>query len=266
MLRDAQDAGRAFGAVRAWGTAGYALAAVLTGALVARDGSRAVLAVTTALLGAALASAWTLGGRSAPLERQNGDAFRRLASLVRRPRVVILLAVALLEELGLAPYDALFPAYLARLAGATAAGVAVAVGAGAEFLFLLAGVSIARRLGPERLLVLACAVSTVRWTAIALLTSAAALVAVQVAHAASFGAFYMAAVILVDRETPPSLRASGQGLFGSFSFGVAAAMGLSLAGLVERCAGMSAVFGVAAGGSLAATCLACLLVWARPKS
>ena len=48
-------------------------------------------------------------------------------------------------------------------------------------------------------------------------------------------------VILMDRETPPSLRASGQGLFGSFTFGVAAAIGVSIAGLIERRGGMPSV-------------------------
>ncbi len=40
VLRDARDAGATFGAVRAWGTAGYALGALATGALIARMGSR----------------------------------------------------------------------------------------------------------------------------------------------------------------------------------------------------------------------------------
>jgi hypothetical protein len=55
------------------------------------------------------------------------------------------------------------------------------------------------------------------------------------------------------------LRASGQGIFGSFSFGVAAALGLSIAGLVERLGGMPAVFTLAACASLVGTAGASLL-------
>jgi PPP family 3-phenylpropionic acid transporter len=258
MLRRARATGRAFGAVRAWGTAGYALGAVVTGAVVARLGPRGVLYTGIVFLAAALLAAWTLGGAGASPGVRGGGA-RQLLAFVRRPRLVVLLSIALLAQLGLAPYDALFPAYLSKLAGSTAAGAAVALGAGAEFLFLLAGPSLARRLGPERLLAAACAASTLRWTTIALVTSPVALVLLQTLHALSFGAFYMSAVILVDVESPPGLRASAQGIFASLCFGVAAAIGLSVAGLVERHGGIPTVFAVAAAASLLATVVASLL-------
>ncbi|HEY8091755.1 MAG TPA: MFS transporter [Polyangiaceae bacterium] len=258
MLRRARATGGAFGAVRAWGTAGYALGAVVTGAVVAHLGSRGVLYASVVFLTAALLAGWTIsGGGASPGVRGGGG--RQLVAFVRRPRLVILLLIALLSQLGLAPYDALFPAYLTRLAGSTAAGAAVAIGAGAEFVFLLAGPSLARGLGAERLLAAACAVSTVRWTAMALVTNPVALVLLQALHALSFGAFYMSAVILVDVESPPGLRASAQGIFASLCFGVAAAVGLSVAGLVERHGGIPAVFSVAAVASLLATIVASLL-------
>jgi PPP family 3-phenylpropionic acid transporter len=258
MLQSARETGRTFGAVRAWGTAGYALGAVVTGALVARMGVRAVLYVGVAFLAAALLAACGIGRGDASPGARSGSA-GALVAFLRRPRLALLLSIALLVELGLSPYDALFPAYLTKLAGATAAGAAVALGAGSEFLFLLAGASLARRLGPERLLATACAVSAVRWTAIALVTSPVALVLLQTLHALSFGGFYMSAVLLVDAESPPGLRSSAQGVFGSLCFGVAAAVGLSLAGFVERRAGFRAVFGVAAAASVLATLAASAL-------
>lgn len=258
MLRDARAAGRTFGAVRAAGTAGYALGALVTGALVARVGVQAVVFVGIGFLAAALLSAIAVGrGDASPGAR--GAGLDALVAFVRRPRLVLLLGIALLVQLGLAPYDALFPAYLTRVAGATAAGAAVALGAAAEFLFLLAGASLARRIGPERLLAVACAGSAVRWAGIALVTSPLALVALQTLHALSFGAFYMSAVILVDADSPPGLRASAQGLFGSLCFGVAAAAGLSVAGFVERRAGFPAVFAVAACASVVAAVASLLL-------
>jgi PPP family 3-phenylpropionic acid transporter len=259
-LAHARDAGRPFGAVRAWGTAGYALGAVATGKLVARYGPSAIIDATVALLAAAFAMAWLLRGHDAVArEREETDTFELVASLLRRRRVILLLIVALLSEVGLAPYDALFPAYLTSIGGASAAGMAVAVGAAAEFLFLLASGSLARRLGPERLLVLASAISCARWGAMAFVSRTEALVALQVAHAASFGAFYLGSVLVIDEETPPSLRASGLGIFGSLCFGVAAALALSLAGAVERAWSMRAVFAVAAVASALASGVAVAL-------
>ncbi|MGD0527318.1 MAG: MFS transporter [Polyangiaceae bacterium] len=258
MLRSARATGRPFGAVRALGTAGYAFGAIVTGALAARHGARAVLFVSVTFLAAALAAACAIG-RADASPGVHGGAAARLLAFVQRPRLALLLAIALLQQLGLAPYDALFPAYLTKLAGAGAAGTAVALGAGCELVFMIAAPSLAGRIGPERLLTLACAASVARWSAVALTTSPAALILLQALHAFGFGAFYVAGVILVDAESPPGLRASAQGIFASLCFGVAPALGLSFAGLVELHAAIRGVFGVAAAGAVLAALLSMAL-------
>jgi len=263
MLHGARASGRSFSAVRSVGTAGYALGAIVTGGLVARHGSFGILAATTALLVAALLAALALrhdpGSVARVAPHDHHGAPRLLLSLGKRPRFLLLMAISLLSEIGLAPYDALFPAYLTKLSDATAAGAAVALGAAAEFLFLLVGPALAHRFGPERILTASCAASALRWGAIASVTSPALLVALQALHSLSFGAFYMSAVILMDRETPPSLRATGQGIFNSLTFGVAAALSLSVAGLVERWGGMKGVFGLGGAAAALATALGVVL-------
>jgi PPP family 3-phenylpropionic acid transporter len=269
-LKRARTTGRTFGGVRAWGTAGFAATAMITGAAVGRRGSRAVLGVSVVLLAAALVAAVAMGrsqeqgSREAPRSALRTAGVRPVVALAFHPRIAALLAVAMLQEIGLAPYDALFPAYLAGLAGATTAGLAVALGATAEFAFLLAGAPLVRRLGPERLLALACAASFARWAAMAILTSAPLLVGLQALHALSFGAFYLSAVLILDDESPPAMRASAQGIFGSLGFGVAAAAGVSLAGVVERAAGLRTVFAVASGASAIAVLVALRMVVRGP--
>ncbi len=250
-----QSSGRSFGGIRAWGTAGFAVSALLTGALVARRGSSAVLLVSLGFLTCATGAAVALGRGEAARHATRARA-REAFALMRQPRVALLLAVTVMQEMGIAPYDALFPAYLTKLSGATSAGAAVSLGASSEFLMLLAGATLVRRWGAERLLTLACAASVVRWATMAVVTNPVALVALQSMHALSFGAFYLASVLLLDAETPPQLRASAQGLFNALCFGVAAAIGVSLAGLVESWAGPRPVFAVAAVAAAAATLLA----------
>jgi len=265
-----RDAVRSFGAVRSWGTLGYAVGAFVTGAVVSRFGSRAILHVTSVLLVGALVAAMPIdakGTRPPPARKTDGEPAHMgalLATLLKRPRVVLLFAIAVLQEMGLAPYDALFAAYLTKISGAAAAGFAVTLGAGAEWVFLLTSRPLVRRLGPERLLLTACVASVVRWGAIAFVVNPVALVAVQVLHSFSFGAYYMSAVMLMDRETPPALRASGQGLFGSFSFAVCASIAVSLAGVIEPHRGMRAVFGLAAAASAVAAVGAAFLSRGAP--
>jgi PPP family 3-phenylpropionic acid transporter len=278
MLWRARASGAVFGAVRAIGTAGYAVGGLVAGLAVARWGARAVPFVTLAWLAAALvaagrlgrgdtshdASAHASGDGSGDAARPTHDpprasAARELLRLVTRPRIAVVSAVALLQQLGLAAYDALVPAYLTRLADARVAGAAVAVGAASEFVFLAFGARWLRRLGPERLLAVACGVSTLRWIGMAVLRAPSQLVALQALHAVSFGAFYMAGVVLVDAESPRELRASAQGAFGALCFGVGGALGLSAAGGIERCGGgVPVVFGVAAGASALAGAVALL--------
>jgi len=260
MLRAARGDAPAFGAVRAWGTAAYSVAAITTGALVARQGSRAVVYASVVLLAAALVASLAVP-RGAPPEHASAPRLTVLVALLRRPRFAALLVVALLQEIGLAPYDALFGAYVTGLAGATAAGVAVAVGAASEFVFLLLSGPLARRLGAPRLLLFACAASVVRWTITTFVTLPAIVVVTQSLHALGFGAFYFSSVLIVNEEAPPQLRASGQGLFNAICFGVCASLALSIAGIVERHGGMRAVFAVAGAASLLAT----LVTWWFPR-
>jgi MFS family permease len=76
-----------------------------------------------------------------------------------------------------------------------------------------------------------------------------------VMHALGFGAFYLASIAIVDEEAPAKVRASAQGVFSAFVFGIAAALGLSLAGVVTRHLGMRGVFAVATVASVAGALL-----------
>src|SRR5439155_23944983 len=82
VLRWVAREGRSFGALRAWGTAGYSLAAFATGALVARYGAVAIPWATTAALVIAAVVAFALprGGKVA----SRPNLARPLVLLVRR--------------------------------------------------------------------------------------------------------------------------------------------------------------------------------------
>src|SRR5207247_1700869 len=143
---------------------------------------------------------------------------------------------------GLGAYDALFPAYLTRLSTATYAGAAIAFGAIAEIVFMNRGRGVLKSLGLGGTLVLAYSVSSVRWLVVALVPQPIVLIAIQALHAFTFGAFYLACVAIVDAESPPEVRASGQGIFATTTWGLASAASLTLAGWIEPRGGMRGVF------------------------
>ncbi len=253
---------RPFGPVRAWGTAGYVTGALAAGLATKLLGAQGIAFASVAFMGlAALASFFVPSARVAPSSARSATPVEsapfssRLGEILARPRFLLLLAIALLSEVGLAPYDALFPAYLTRLADGVYASAALATGAVAEFLFLLALGRGTHRSRAGSFLVLAGVCSTLRWAIVGLVTSPGALVATQALHAFGFGAFYVGSILLVDEESPSSPTMS-QGVFRAFTFGLAPAAVLFLTGRVEPQHGLRGVFLAAAVAALVATALA----------
>jgi hypothetical protein len=247
---------RSFGQLRAWGTAGYTVATFGAGVMLRDYGTRVIVYTTSALL--ALTTLFTLALPSVAPPRRVA-LLPALRVLVRRRRFVLFLLTAALHQLGLGAYDSLFPAYLTHLSDATVAGFSIALGATAEVLFMTFGRRWISRHGAGRVLMVAYAVSSVRWFLLATLRSPAALVAIQLLHAFTFGAFYLAAVALVDDESPSELRASAQGIFSALTWGFASSVGLAISGVVSRHGGMPAVFATACVFSLASTIVAAAL-------
>jgi PPP family 3-phenylpropionic acid transporter len=245
--------GSEFGRIRAWGTVGFTVAIFGAGLLVDRWGSESLITTTVALLALTSIATLTLPHVAPPHPAPIGPA---LAVLLRRPRFVRFLATCALHQIGLAAYDNLFAAQLTALATPTHAGLAIAFGATAEVLFMLFGREAVQRLGLARTLAVAYAATALRWFAVAFVSNPVALILVQALHAFTFGAFYVAGVALVDRESPPEVRASAQGIFGAFTWGLASAVSLAIAGTLESRGGMRAVWIAATVASIAGAVVA----------
>jgi PPP family 3-phenylpropionic acid transporter len=119
-----------------------------------------------------------------------------------------------------------------------------------------------RRWPPLQLLIMAGALTVLRWAATALSTDLAVLIPAQALHAASFGAVHLATVHYLRDRTPLELLASAQGLY-------AAIGGALLSGLFTPVGGW--LFGKVGGGAfwamaliaLLGTMLAARLAWRR---
>jgi PPP family 3-phenylpropionic acid transporter len=81
-----------------------------------------------------------------------------------------------------------------------------------EVLLFAMGGALVARLGSRRLLLLAAAGATLRWVGTAATTNLAALVLLQMLHAASFAATHLGAVQWVSRRVPAERAASALGL------------------------------------------------------
>jgi PPP family 3-phenylpropionic acid transporter len=111
------------------------------------------------------------------------------------------------------------------------------------------------------LLILAGALTVVRWALSALSTELAVLVPAQALHAASFGATHLAAMYYLRDRTPPELHASAQGFYAAIGTALPFGLLTPLAGWLFGAAGGNAFWAMAAlalAGTLLAARLAAL--------
>ncbi len=242
-----------YAGIRLWGTLGYILVAVAAGAWIDHRGLQG------AMYGIALALA--VSGVVAFLGRGREDARLprvRLAgvlSLVRNREFRVLLVATCLAWTGYGPYATFYTIHLERLGLSGAfAGAAWALAAGSELCVMLAWGRLCRLARIRTWLSLAMGIGVLRWGLSVLASQPAALLAIQVTHAFTFGVFYLASVQTVDVLVPDPLRATAQGVFASTTFGLGGLLGSVLGGLAYGRLGMAWCYsgaallaGVAAG-------------------
>ena len=176
-----------------------------------------------------------------------------IMDIVRRPEVWTLLVGCFLMAAAHGPYYTFYSIYLVDHGySKSAVGWLWAIGVIAEiavFLWL-------PRFGQvnfERLLLLTFAVATLRFLMIAWgVGSPAVVVAAQLLHAFTFGAYHAAAVTLIHRYFRGRHQARGQALYNSFAFGAGGTLGGLYAGWAWEGLGAQWTFSLAAGCALLA--------------
>jgi PPP family 3-phenylpropionic acid transporter len=255
-FRRVAASGGSYGALRAWGTVGYALVTLGGGYLAERLGPGWVVTSGAGLL---LAAALVTHGLPRPSRRPSAPIGPALRSLVFRPTFLAFLIATALHTIGQATYDGFFPLHLERLGVRShVIGWAIAVGATAEVGVMLISRRLLERFGAARVYAAASAVAVVRWTLNAAVTDPGWLIAVQTMHGITFGAWYVAAATWMDEHAPAEVRASAQGLLSVASFGLGGILAMGISGWVGSTFGTGTMFGVCAIWSG----LACILMTA----
>ncbi len=241
-----------YASVRLWGTIGYIAAAVAAGTVMDRVGlARGIYGIGIAMLACAV-TAWV--GRSRErlvLPRARLDDIREV--LGDRGLQRLLLAAGL-ARLSFGPNDTFFSIRLEQLGlSRSFAGTAWGLAAASELAVMLVWPRLSRAMTPRTWLRLALAAHAVRWALLAVAASPASLLAIQLTHALTFGAFYLAAVQEVDAAAPDGLRATAQGAFSSITFALGGFLGSTLSGLLYAPLGIRGLYVGACLVALAAT-------------
>jgi MFS transporter, PPP family, 3-phenylpropionic acid transporter len=265
-ITQARRAGVDYTRLRLWGSASFVLACWVMGpVLAARANPAGDPLVPMVITGAFAVTALAAFGlrRAPPTEERAAPHLGELGQLLRNPRLRFLLVIAPLHWASLSPYHGFLGILaLKRGFGAITISYAYVIGVlaelGAFFLFQ----RLRQRFTLSSLLTVAAAVTVVRWVLTALVTDPATLVALQALHGFTFGLFWGSAVAWLAECVPNHLRATGQTLYTTATFGIGNLIGYLGSGfLVDVSGGAQAAFLAAAG--LQVITLMLLLIFGR---
>jgi len=207
-----------YGRMRLWGSLGFIAAATLMGRALT-DWPPAVLPW---LIGASLVltavSCAALPDLRCPHEAGPPAPLRPLLS--SRPFLLFLAAAALNQAAHTVYYA--FATLHWRESGLSDAtiGLLWSEGVVAEIILFAVSGRVVARVGPARLLVAAGVAGAIRWAVLGLTTDLAAITAVQVLHAATFGCAHLGAMHFIQKAVPPSLSVRAQGLYAALAVGL----------------------------------------------
>ncbi len=230
-----------YGRVRLWGSIGFICASLGAGWI-----AKAFSLVYALAAAVPIATLLALAGSRLPVA-QAGQAERRkiwrlLPSLASSPLRLLFLTAAIMQ-ISHGAFYAFFSIHLGRLGfDPAAAGLAWAVGVGAEVVLMYFSTALLDRVPAERVLVIAFGVAAARWWIIAAATALPVILAAQTLHAVTFAGFHIAALKTLHRIVPEHLRTTGQGLYGALSFGLGGSLGMGLSGIIVDKLGTSGLF------------------------
>jgi PPP family 3-phenylpropionic acid transporter len=244
--------GRAYGPVRLWGSSAFILGSVAAGFMADLVPDRHLIWLIAGAVALSAVAAFAIEPLHAEPHRTTDAQPRRLLT---DPAFLAVIAGASLIQASHAVYYG-FSTLAWTQGGLSGTTIAVLWGLGVLseiVLFALSG-RLPASLSPVILIMIGAGGAVLRWLVMALDPPYAALPALQLLHALSFGATHLGALMFISRHAPRRLAATAQGYF-SIVLGVAMAAMMGLSGvLFARYGALSygaMVLAAAAGGACA---------------
>ncbi len=238
------QAGR-YGPIRLWGSIGFILAVLGTGAWLDHHGAETVLDIVVALAAIVCVAAFGIPARARPAEAPGGARF---GAALGREGVLVFFGACMCMSVAHGALYAFYSIYL-EAAGYSKAmiGALWTLGVVAEVVVFLRLPQLMRRFSLRALLIASFLCAAVRFAAIGWAVELLAVLAVaQLLHAATFGVFHAASIAAVHRLFPGRIAGRGQAIYTSLTYGVGGAAGTLIAGWTWGALGAQASFAISA--------------------
>lgn len=242
--------------IRLWGSIGFIVAVMGTGALLDFAPPVGIVWVCWAILLGILVLALVLPESAPVVHERNGQP---ISEILRQPRVIALMSSCFAMS---AAHGAFYVFYSIHLAGhgysKTEVGALWSLGVLAEIVVFMWMARLSRRFS-LRIILLACFAAAV-WRFLMMgwgVASVAVMILVQLLHGLTFGAYHASAIAAVNLWFPGRAQGRGQALYSSLSFGAGGLLGALVSGSTWDEWGAGWTFALSSGFAF----IGLLLVW-----
>lgn len=235
-----------YGRIRLWGSVGFIVTVLATGALLDAVPPIGVLWVCCLVLLGILILALSLPEANG-VQRQG--EMPAIATILRQPLVRALLGGAFAMSAAHGVFYVFFSIHLSEHAySKTQVGFLWSLGVVAEILVFMAMSRLVPRFGLRAILLVSFAAAVIRFPLMGwAVDSALLMIGVQLLHGLTFGAHHAASIAAINRWFPGRAQARGQALYSSLSFGAGGLLGALISGRTWDLWGAGWTFCLSAG-------------------
>lgn len=256
-MRYLGDQATQYGRIRAWGSFGFVVAVVVSGAILDKFGIEAVPVIVVTALFLAASIPWALPEPPAESAEEKARSSSFWSTIKQKP-VIALLFAAFALEVSHAPYYTFFSIHMESLGyQRLAIGVLWGVAVMAEVWMLTQTHKLLQRYAVKSLLLVGLLSATLRWVVTAYFSDVLLiLVVAQLLHAMTFAVFHSASVEYIRQVFSYRAQGTAQAVLSASSYGAGMAIGSLVVGMFWEEIGIVSFYWAAIISSLGA-----LLIW-----
>jgi MFS transporter, PPP family, 3-phenylpropionic acid transporter len=236
-----------YGQTRAWGSVAFIAVVLSLGKIIDRYTVSIVIGLVLVLSFAQALAAVAMPRSAVPHRAQSQDATRLFST-----HTVIFLICAFLMLVSHGAYYGFFSIHLDGLGhGGSFIGICWALASSAEVVLMMGSARLFTRFSFKRVLAFSFIVAAIRWGILYFAQSAAVILASQLLHAITYGAFHMAGILYMDQLAPAAAKTLGQALNNAVTYGLGLTVGFFVSGALFESVGSQSLFLFSAATALA---------------
>ena len=236
-----------YGRTRAWGSVAFIAVVLILGKLIDRYSVGIVVALVLTISTAQAMAATAMPRIRSQRQAQPHDAVRLLSG-----HTLVFLLCAFLMLVSHGAYYGFFSIHLTQLGhGGSFIGVCWALASTAEVVVMINSPRLFARFSFKRVLAVSFAAAAMRWGLLYVAQSAVVILASQLLHAVTYGAFHMAGILYMDQLAPASEKTLGQALNNAVTYGLGLTVGFFVSGALYESGNTASLFLFSAAVALA---------------